>query len=75
MWNRRLGNLRALAARLRTHREVRFVAATTGTSNLAVHVVLPRGTSIIEFIDDTFADEAIIGVEIQAMGRVLKRSA
>lgn len=69
------GRIRDLARRLRARREVRFAAATTGTSNLAVHIVLPTGTSIVEYVDEALADPGVTAVEIQAMGRVLKRSA
>ena len=69
------GKIRELAQQLRTHREVRFAAATTGISNLAVHIVLPAGTSIIDFIDTNLADPAFTAVEIQTMGRVFKRNA
>ena len=69
------GSIRDLARRLRAQREVRFVAATTGTSNLAAHIVLPTGTSIVEYVDTSLNDSRITAVEIQAMGRVLKRSA
>lgn len=71
----RPGSIRAVAQQLRSRREVRFAAATTGTTNLAVHVVLPAGMSVVDFADEVFADEAISGVEIQCMGPVFKRSA
>lgn len=69
------GSIRDLGLRLRARREVRFAAATTGTTNLAVHIVLPTGTSIVDYVDDALTDPRIAAVEIQSMGRVLKRSA
>lgn len=69
------GSIRQLATRLRSLREVRFVAATTGTSNLAAHIVLPAGASIIDFMDAEISEHGVTAVEIQTMGRVFKRNA
>lgn len=69
----RPGAIQQLGAKLSALPEVRFAAATTGTSAIVVHVVVPAGSSVVAFVDEHLAGDTVTAAEIVTMGQLFKR--
>lgn len=67
------GGIRALGGRLSALPEVRFVAATSGTTALVANVVTARGR-LVDVVDEALSGQGVSSVEIVPQGRVLKRA-
>lgn len=70
----RPGHIMDAGRALRARREVRFVAATSGTSQLVANVAMPDRDGVLAFVDDELGGLGVTGVEIVPMGAVVKRA-
>lgn len=71
----RPGGIGEVGRALRHHSSVRFVAMTSGKTQLAVNVVQPDSESLTRFLDAHLAHPDVQGLEVARLRRVFKRNA
>lgn len=69
------GGIRAAGDTLSKDGRVRFVAATSGSFSLVLHVHVVDNKALLDFVDRDLAAVGATGVDVVPMGRVLKRNA
>lgn len=70
----RPGAIGPLGERLRALPQTQFVAATSGPTQLVVHVVVPRASDVVAFVDEHLAHPDVTSLRVVPMGLVLKRT-
>lgn len=58
------GHVRRLGARLRAQPVTRFVAATSGDTQLVVTIGVPCGGTVLDLVDGVLADESVRGLDV-----------
>lgn len=69
------GHIRTTGETLWMDQRVRFIAATTGTHSLVLHVHVLDNSELLDFIDTTLAGLGVTSADVVPLGRVLKRNA